>query len=169
GRADLSSETDPGLMVDQGIPFIEDSLVMLYRRDAHYPWAVWPNVTISYLGQHTDRLAKFTINGLAAGDYTVAWKSSAVGIAEANAAAAGWRYYPDPADDTVTIERPANTAYATAQLRVIDVKGRTLLEQRLTGDRARIDLSHIAPQTVLLQAVRADGGTTPIGRLVIAR
>ncbi|MFT3886416.1 MAG: M1 family metallopeptidase [Flavobacteriales bacterium] len=170
GRTTQPSLTDPGLMADlPGRPFVEDSLVMLYRPDASYPWTPWTNVTVSYIGAHTDRLARFTINGLTHGDYTLGWRSSAMGITGTEALNAGWRYHPDPADDTVMIQAPAGAMLAGAHLRMQDVNGRTLLQRRLTGDRTPVDVSHLAPQTVLLSVVRADGNVLPLGRLVIAR
>ena len=48
GRTGLNSVTDPGLVqAFGGVPFVEDSLVVLYRPDAHMPWAVVPAPTIS--------------------------------------------------------------------------------------------------------------------------
>lgn len=170
GRTDQLTVTDPGLMADQGdVAFVEDSLVVLHRPDAHFPWTAWPDVTVSYLGPHTDRLAKFTINGMQPGDYTFGWKTSATGIAPIAGHAAAWRYYPDPADDTVTIDAPAGVRRAGLRVVLSDAKGATLLEQRLTGDRTRIDVSRIAPQTAVLTLVDADGTRTPLGALVIAR
>ena len=72
GRDDYTTAFDRGLTADVGaVSFNEDSLVVLYRPDAHVPWTVQPDCVIHSLGSHTDRFAQIDMPGLTAGDYTI--------------------------------------------------------------------------------------------------
>mgnify|MGYP000918290067 CR=1 FL=1 len=108
GRPTSPANYDPGLVQNAGgTVFCEDSLVVLYRPNAHFPWAVHPDTDINTLGGDTGNgYARITANAIGLGDYCIAWRKSATGITPHGDALAGWRLYPNPATDQVTIEAP---------------------------------------------------------------
>ncbi|MBK7286709.1 MAG: hypothetical protein IPI95_06155 [Flavobacteriales bacterium] len=109
GRPGFPTAYDLGLVsLAGGIPFNEDSLVILYRPNAGTSWTARPT-TITHIGSTTDSNARLEISGLAAGDYTFGWRSLPTSVPSVADPAKDWRYYPDPATDQVTITAPPNT------------------------------------------------------------
>lgn len=169
GRTGLASLTDPGLVeAAGGVAFVEDSLVLLYRRDAHFPWSVHPVANLSFLNSHTDGFARIEFDGFTTGDYTIGWRKSAVGVAEA-AQAPAWRYYPDPADDIVLVEAPAGKVSPGTRLVLRDVQGRIVGDRPIVGPRTWTDVGRIPPQTLFLSIEAPGSGPLPLGPLVITR
>lgn len=170
GRAGLNTATDVGLVqATGGVAFSEDSLVVLYRPDARMPWAVHPAVSASFLGSHSDGLARLTFQGLTNGDYTIGWRKSGTGVAESGLVAGTWRHFPDPADDVVLVEAPDGASTERTRLVVRDVQGRTLIDRPLTGPRTWTDVGGIASQTVMLSVERPGTAPVALGPLVIIR
>jgi hypothetical protein len=139
GRTQLTSCTDPLLMQDIGPnTFREDSLVLLYRPDASWPWTEQPDHTVNVVSNPTDRQGRIDFNGLRAGDYALGWKLSATttpALTTATATALQLRYDADQATVHVIGAVPGST------LRLIDANGRTVLSSR--ADRP-VDLSSCA-------------------------
>ena len=171
GRPTSPSCYDPGLVQPfAGTAFCEDSLVVLYRPNPHFAWAVHPDTDINTLGNNTgDGYARLTANGIGLGDYCVAWRKSPTGLSPLGDALAGWRIYPNPTSDHVTIESPRAAKGTKAQITVRDLQGRLLLQQAVTGSRTRIDLHAIAAQNVFITAHVPGEGTVSLGQLNIVR
>lgn len=169
GRATSTTSYDPGLVQDFGsVPFMEDSLVLLYRPNPHFPWSLRPNVSINFLGSnHSDGYARLTVEDIDLGDYTYAWRKSAVGIDAHADLLNGWRCYPSPTDGSVTVEAPANVHHVRIIAR--DAQGRRVAEQVMDGDRAQLDLRHLATGIVYLSAVLPNGTVLAVGRTILAR
>jgi Peptidase family M1 domain len=169
GRATSATLTDPGLVQNaDGVPFVEDSLVVLYRPNAYFPWAVHPNTDINFLGtDHSNGYARLTANGIALGDYCVAWRKSATAISEPFQAFKDWRVYPNPSKDHVIVETPHLSAGAKATIRLCDAQGRLLLERPVTGTRSRIDLQGLSDQLVFVSACIPGGISVALAQLVI--
>lgn len=66
--------------------------------------------------------------------------------------------YPVPANDVLHIELPANTA--SGRLDIMDISGRTLLNQALVSASATVDISQLAPGLYLLRVTRPEGTST---------
>jgi hypothetical protein len=171
GRSTSPSCYDPGLVQPfEGTAFCEDSLVVLYRPNPHFAWAVYPDVDINTLGNNTgDGYARLTANGIGLGDYCVAWRKSPTGLSPLGDALAGWRIYPNPTSDHVTVESPRAAKGIRAQIIVRDLQGRVLMQQAVTGNRTRIDLHAIAAQNVFITAHVPGEGTVSLGQLNIVR
>ena len=171
GRSTSPTNFDPGLVQNaDGTIFCEDSLVMLYRPNAHFPWAVHPDIDVNTLGGDTGNgYARITANGIGLGDYCVAWRKSPVGVSPHGDVLAGWRFYPNPANDQVTIEVPRAARGTNARIVVYDMQGRVLLEQTASSGRTRIDLNAIAAQEVFVTARVPGEGTVAVGRLNVVR
>lgn len=83
GRDLAGSNLDPELMQDLGgVLFHEDSLVLMYRPHQGMDWTPVPNIDINTLGSATDKYGRIEFDGLQVGEYTLAWRKSAVGVAE---------------------------------------------------------------------------------------
>ena len=167
GRANFPAAYDQGLMQDvDGIPFHEDSLVVLYRPGPQAPWEVRP-ATVSNSGSATDKHARLDMPGLTAGDYTIAWRTLATAVPDEQPAGQGWRYYPDPASEQVTISAPEHASVRGATILIRDLNGRTLARHKVGSETTRLDVSKLAPQTVLLTVHYADGSILHLGQLHI--
>lgn len=170
GRPTSTSNTDPGLVTDaEGVPFIEDSLVILYRPNAHFPWTVHPTTSINFLGaDHTNGNARITAEQMQLGDYCVAWRKSAVGLNEPSAILTGWRVYPNPASEHVIIEAPRAAKHADAILRIHDMQGRLLMERPITATRTQVPLNSLSSeQLVIVSAQLGNGRVIPIGTVLV--
>ena len=168
GGNSINASFDQGLMQDSaGVVFSEDSLVLLYRPNAHFPWSVHPDFSVNFQGPHTDKRARITFQGLTEGDYAMAWRRSSVGISEDHAQLRGWCYFPNPADDMVTVEAPRSAQGSNARLLMQDANGRILGDHPISGTRTRIDLHSITSEIVFLTAVVPGEGSVVLGRLVV--
>src|SRR6185436_17590065 len=58
-----------GLLDNQLLTNVEDSIVVLHRSSAAADWQIDTDVTHNYLGSHTDRRGSFTISHLQKGEY----------------------------------------------------------------------------------------------------
>ncbi|MBP6390518.1 MAG: M1 family metallopeptidase [Flavobacteriales bacterium] len=166
GRAQAAGGLDVDLMQDVGgLAFTEDSLVLLYRPNAHMPWSLVPQQTLNVVNNATDRTGRIDVDDLAAGDYTLAWKTSAVGMFPRSAPGA-CTLWPDPAQDHVMVSCPEDLKDALT-IRVRDRMGRLLKEVRYTAPLTRIDVSDIAPQVVVINAATRDGKERGIGTCAV--
>jgi len=166
GRANSAGGLDVGLMEDlPGLPFHEDSLVLLHRPDARFPWSPWPQQTRTTLNSATDRTGRIEAEGLAPGDYTLARRTSAVGVPSITGNATV-RIWPDPASEQVMVAW-GGTPAAGQLLRLRDGSGRMLGQQPLTGTLTRVDVRHLAAQAIHISLVGADGVERPIGRCTL--
>lgn len=167
GRPGFPAAFDQGLTQDAGgTAFHEDSLVVLYRPGPQAPWTAMP-AEVSNVGSPTDRSARVDMPGMAAGDYTLAWRAMVTGLPHGQGTGHGWRYYPDPARDAVTIVVPDDANVRGARLAIHDLHGRKLAESRLHQGANRVDLAGLAAQTVLLSVHLPKGGTLRLGQLHI--
>ncbi|MEO7082403.1 MAG: M1 family aminopeptidase [Flavobacteriales bacterium] len=167
GRLNFPAAYDQGLMQDvNGIPFHEDSLVVLYRSGPQAPWEVRP-ATINNSGSATDNHARLDMPGFTAGDYTIAWRTLATAVPDQQPADHGWRYYPDPASDQVTVSAPENASVNGATVLIRDMNGRTVARHKLGSGATRLDVSKLAAQTVLLSVQFANGSTLHLGQVRI--
>lgn len=169
GRATSSTLVDPGLVQDFGaVPFIEDSLVVLYRPDARTAWTEWLNVDLNTLGlDNTNGYARLTVNDIALGDYVVAWRKSATSIAHIRSSDATYTFLPNPASDNVLITVPADRSMTGATLLLHALDGRVLSQQPLSGTRCSVSLLGIAPGTTHLSVRLGNGRTYALGELII--
>jgi hypothetical protein len=78
-----------------------------------------------------------------------------VGVAENGAMGQALRLFPNPATDRLELEGPGPGAIAEVQ--VMDMTGRTVIDRQLAGPRASLDVASLAPG---LYAVQWRGGST---------
>ncbi|MCB0791068.1 MAG: M1 family metallopeptidase [Flavobacteriales bacterium] len=167
GRPVASGAFDEGLAQDVGgVTFDEDSLTVLYRPDASFPWSDQGAYTINTLGSSTDKFARIDVVGFGPGDYTLAWRTSATAVQEVlPAPGVGYRCYPDPAGDSITIDRP-DGAPINGELLVRDPHARPLMRHQAKGTSISLDISHL-PAGVLVIGLRdGSGQERAIGKVV---
>jgi len=168
GRDTPTGNLDPLLMGDTlAFTYNEDSLVVLYRVAGDASWREVSS-TVQSTGSHTDGFGRITIDSLQVGEYTLAWRKSAVGVHEDNAGTAQWAIVPNPAQDHVVV-RWLGAGEATGTMQVLDSAGRIVREEPLTGSSQRVDLSGIAAGPCTIRFAAEQGTYRVIGKLVIAR
>ncbi|MBK8339679.1 MAG: hypothetical protein IPK99_06600 [Flavobacteriales bacterium] len=151
GRAQSAGGLDVDLMQDLGgLNFTEDSLVLLYRPNAQMPWSAAPQQSLNVLNNATDKTGRIDIEVLVPGDYTLAWKTSAVGVAQRSAPGT-CNIWPDPAQDLVRVSC-SEALPNTTTIRVRDRTGRLLKEVPSSGPVTQLDVSDLAPQVILISA-----------------
>ncbi len=171
GRPTSPTLFDPELVQNAGTTvFAEDSLVLLYRPDPRFAWAVHPDIDINFLGGSTaDGYARITANGISTGDFCVAWRKSAVGVPEQADAFTGWSFFPNPARERVTVVAPQGAMGRATRLLIQDMRGTTLKELPVTSQRMTVEVLDLPPQTLYLSAIIPGHGAVSLGTLVVVR
>jgi hypothetical protein len=163
GQPTLSGSLDVGLMEDaNGLAFHEDSLVLLYRPDGRWPWSRHHDFTVNTLGSATNKNGRIDFNGVRAGEYTLAWRTSAVGIGEA-ALPTNWTIGPNPAKAHVTITTDASF---TGTIELIDAAGRSAMTWTMQGRTAMVPLHTLKAGVYRLRATSAKESAM-IGSVVV--
>jgi len=166
GRTNVNTALDEGLMQSHpGVQFHEDSLVLLYRPDASWPWSVFPDQLTGVLGNPTDKIGRIDADQIQAGEYVLAWRKSAVGSNERGSLATTWTIGPNPAQDHFTVRTDGTRSHGTISLR--DMGGRLARWQMMQGDASTISLAGIAAGTYSVAFADADGVEVPVGKLVV--
>jgi len=167
GRPEFGSSFDVDLMQDAGgVSFREDSLVLLYRPNASWPWTLHPDHAVNVVSNPTDKQGRVDFNGLVAGDYTLAWRKSATGITPLEDQPR-FTIHPNPAADLLRITCTGNIDIT--RLSFIDARGRTALRSEGSDVDRTIDVSALASGTYHVQAMDRKGRSTPVGIVTIAR
>lgn len=165
GHAAPAISFDSGLMQDfEGITFREDSLVILYRPDAHWPWTEHPDQTVNVLNNPTDRSGRIDVDGIRAGEYCLAWRKSPVGMAEP-LAPAKWLIQPNPASDLVHIS--CDRTELNGIVSIHDSKGGMIRWEPVRSPMASLDVSSFARGTYMVRYRDTLGHDETVGRFVV--
>jgi hypothetical protein len=165
GRPAPAVAFDSGLMQDfGGLPFREDSLVMLYREGPGWPWVLHPDQSLTTLGSVTDRQGRIDINDLRPGEYCFAWRKSAVGIGEISAEPIAWALMPNPADDFVIVraDRPVQGV-----IELLDSRGRLVRWEPFNGEQARLEVQGLKRGAYHVRFVAMNDAHERAGKLII--
>ncbi|MCB0765288.1 MAG: hypothetical protein KDB84_11315, partial [Flavobacteriales bacterium] len=166
GRNTITGALDVGLMEDvNGVAFDEDSLVVLYRPDGRWPWTLHPDQTLNTLGSTTNKMGRIDFNGLRAGEYTLAWRTSAVGIS-APSPPSTWTVHPNPATDHVCITRAGSPVLGRVDL--IDASGRVIRTVPVNGNVLRMGLDGVPAGRYSLRHL-TELGDQPVGNVVVTQ
>jgi len=166
GRPAPAVSFDSGLMQPfNGLAFREDSLVLLYRPDAHWPWVRHPNQTLNTVGNATDRSGRIDINGLRAGEYCLAWRKSPVNVVETTGGITAWNIHPNPAAHSTTVSTGGMQQQGVLEL--YDGRGRLVRWLPMNGDSAVLGLGGLARGNYQLLFSPAMGAPSAVGRVLV--
>lgn len=169
GRPTAAGSYDVGLVQDfGGVAFREDSLVLLYRSAPGQPWTRVTTAIVNTQGSATDGAGRIDFDGLQLGEYTLAWRKSAVGIVSSESAGAPtWCVVHDAAHAMIIVESRAG-AVPGGTVSLIDAQGRTVKDTAITGTRLEISAAGMAAGA--FQVMYGTARTPPqcIGRVVLA-
>ena len=169
GRATQAGSLDLELMQDAaGIPFREDSLVLLYRPDQRSLWSLHPDFTVSTVGNATDKVGRIEFNGLRAGEYALGWRKSAVSIADQFIQDHDWAILPNPTSDMLHVNWKS-TRTVNGVLQLWDQRGRLALEAPIRSAQSTLDVSALPMGTYVLRHVPVQGMAVAVERVVIVR
>lgn len=166
GRTTIQSNLDVGLMRDTlGVAFNEDSLVMLYRAGPQSAWSLWSD-DVEPFGSTSDKYGRMELDSLAAGEYALAWRTSAVGINE-GAEAPQWTIGPSPATDMIQVRTDGRTVSGT--IRVTDSSGRLVHQAPIRGTSVEIATGGLVAGNYAVSFTTTDMRPRVIGNVVVTR
>lgn len=82
----------------------EDSVIVVYRPGAGFPWTEWPSYTKTVLNSNTDKYGVLRIDHVRAGEYTVAKGKTTVGVQAPVGRLFECRVSPNPAQNRLHID-----------------------------------------------------------------
>lgn len=123
----------------------EDSLVLMYRRNAADEWHIYPYFTKNYLGSNNNKSGNITIDSLQLGEYTFAMKDHTLRVKGRSYIdeLPEIRIFPNPAKDLLTIDlyasllRPSNDAY----LMINDTSGKIIYKEKINQQQNIININ----------------------------
>jgi hypothetical protein len=158
GRPTISGSLDLGLVQDAGgILFHEDSLVVLYRPDAHMPWSVLPDVTVNTIGAANDGYARLDVEGMMTGDYTFGWRKSPVAVNGPEDLPSIITVHPVPADGSITFD--LRNAPPSGTLVIFDGGGREVMQLAAASIRVPMSVTEMPSGTYTVEWHYASGRT----------
>lgn len=122
----------------------EDSLVLMYRRNAGDDWQEYPYYTKNIQGNATDKRGMITIDTLQLGEYVFAMMDPAMGIQDpATPKQASVSVYPNPSQSSLTVNLSDIKELLTgkAVLLITDVSGKTVLAEKLGAHQESCKIS----------------------------
>ena len=124
----------------------EDSLILVYRKDASHEWAEYGYYHKDVMGSPNNKIGRMYIHSLIPGEFAMANGKSMFKLEE-NLQQPTFTLFPNPATDSIIIEHePVNS---TSQWTIRDVKGRVLLtgDFKLQTESTQISISSLAAGT----------------------
>ncbi len=113
----------------------EDSLVLMYRRNAASDWNIFPYYTKNNQGNSTDKHGAVIIDSLKAGEYVFAMKDPSMGIQNKMEASVlpEIKVFPNPSNGMITIDLAASSLKISANsvLTVINAAGKNIYTEKL--------------------------------------
>lgn len=114
----------------------EDSLVLMYRRNAASDWSIYPYYHKNMLGSNNNKYGQIIIDTLHLGEFTFAMKDYLLGVPNTDASANVQvvKLFPNPANDLISVElltKPANPC----TLMVTDVVGKLVYQETITNSK----------------------------------
>jgi hypothetical protein len=131
-----------------GVTFHEDSLLLLFRPNAYFPWSVYPDHTINTMGSATDKTGRMDLGHVEPGDYTLGFRYSATSLPE-HRKEPSWTLAPNPATSAtyVTTDRRPT---ASTLIHVHDLRGQLIRTLPCIGKRTMIPVEGLATGTYVI-------------------
>lgn len=125
----------------------EDSLILLYRKDAGDDWSIFPWYTKT-TGSLTDKVGTIMIDSLLAGEYAFGMRGQAVAITEHSKNNENLKVYPNPSSHELTVEL---NGMSMADVRIIDMSGKVILTEKGNGT-IKLDVSMLSNGIYFIEA-----------------
>ena len=127
----ISAAVGGGYLDDKLIIGVEDSLVLMYRKNAADDWKIFPYYSKDYISVKTDKLGLVTLDSLWLGEYAFAMKGLFTGInnlEETNNLQIN--VFPNPVHDLFTLDVYNNTE-KNISIELYDVLGHKIFTKQL--------------------------------------
>ncbi len=135
---------------------LEDSIVLLYRKDRADDWHLEPNITKA-IGSTNDKYGTITVNALRKGEYVLALKGFYTGITDIRTKDLSVRAYPNPSSDCFNIELFGNVpAGMDTKVIVYDLQGRLIFSEGIQNNRFSIGTDNWRNGIYLMTILRND-------------
>jgi aminopeptidase N len=105
----------------------EDSVILLYRKNAGFPWIKWSDFTITK-GLPTDKRGNITAKNVISGEFAIGSADFQVGIESLNSKNHQFLVFPNPANDCIRIKLK-NNLFTNIRLDVLDINGKTVFSR----------------------------------------
>lgn len=109
---------------------LEDSIVLLYRRDAADEWHLYPYYTKT-IGSPTDRYGTISIDSLKQGQYTIGIKDQTMGVNAIITNNSTIKAYPNPSAEELNVEIINKDKIESVKL--YDALGKLVIEKQLSS------------------------------------
>lgn len=144
GRLEYSNSSSTGNLDADLVSVTEDSLILVYRKDATQPWQEFQWYSKNYFGAPNNGYGRINIQVLIPGEYAFANGVSAFGLTENTKAENHLIAYPNPAGDSITISfYPPEKA---SNWQVTDVNGRLISSGKLSKNQSEVKIETAAWQ-----------------------
>lgn len=142
------TSTSGGYLDNTFITNVEDSLVVMYRRNAAADWSIDHNVVQNMTGSHTDGKGYFTINNLQAGEYTLgifdfdkvdtpyppADSCIVLSVQPEPVSKSAFTVYPNPTENIFNVAynfSNLNQSHFPVLMKVMDTTGKEIFEKNI--------------------------------------
>ncbi|MCS7027933.1 MAG: M1 family aminopeptidase [Bacteroidia bacterium] len=159
--------TSTGYIDNTFIDGTEDSLVMMYRKDATQPWQMLKRATLLPGTNKFDKRGAIRVDTLIPGEYALGKKVEPISsyVNSINVFVDQMELYPNPASEVCTVRLPANISLQNAELECTNMQGKTVLKQSIHQHEFQILTKHL-PKGLYLIKVQSSGNVC-IGRLLV--
>ncbi len=113
----------------------EDSLVLVYRPTAEFPWQEYDDYYVNVQGSTTNMIGRIEFEDLKAGDYAWAYYTGGTSIQESNDLG-GLKSWPNPFTNKLSIELPNDAT----SVKIYDSQGKLVYSQDLTSVHDEIQI-----------------------------
>ena len=119
--------------LDNGLITVnEDSIVLLFRKNAGDDWNVFPKYT-KIMGNTSDKTGSINIDSLVVGEYALAIKNYINAIENETISHSGILIYPNPGDENITVKSD-NKTDSIIEITVVDTLGKTVIKENRNGN-----------------------------------
>ncbi len=123
----------------------EDSLVLMYRKNAADDWHLYPFYTKNYLGNNNNKYGQIVIDTLQLGEYVFAMKDYTLGISEKPKASEtiAMKLFPNPTKDILTIDlsESINLISENSIITIEDISGKNIYKEKINRHSTKININ----------------------------
>ncbi|HEX8516128.1 MAG TPA: M1 family aminopeptidase [Bacteroidia bacterium] len=148
----------------------EDSLCLMYRRDAADDWHVYPYYTKNMAPSVTDKRGTITIDSLKRGEYVLAIGDLLTGVKEKEILMPGIGVFPNPADNSLTLDlNHIREELKYASIVVTDVRGKVIHSEKIPDHSQSVKINTASfSNGVYFVSVEAEGEKIATGKFVVS-